>query len=559
MAGNKLSPRQKMINMMYLVLTAMLALNVSSEVLEAFESLRVSLASTANTNGINNNTLAKNIIEAIEKEESGGTTKHTALRQVVTEISGETGQLIDYLDAIRTELEVIGEKNDLTGQIERKDEIIANSRFWLGNNDQANSGHGDGKARELRDRFEKYVGWANGLLKEHKPDAPTFKPLVLDPNADSNIVDPESKVKTWENYTFYETPVIADIARVEKYKGDIRAMETELLNLTKNMLGDYDFTVDSIFAFEAPSAEIVTAGMRYQTKLLVGISSSSVKPEFMGGGITMDPSGNTATMTMTANGGVIPNGASEGIQSYTAMIKVPKADGTFEELPIRGSFRVRRPEIQVRSKELQLLYKDCGNKVEVDAPSLGELYNPDFTRSTGGRVLTSSTSRKAITLVPTARQFKLSVYNKGNGQTIKLDELKYRVVKPPKPRVAMFDASGREYNGISNLNRKQSVTVKLIPDKEFAGALKADARYKAAKVKLMYKAGLGSAKVVKSYSGAKITKGVKVNLNQGPLKNAPPGTKIFIEVEGVQRVNFQGKSVNENMPRTSLVIPGVLK
>jgi len=559
MAGNKLSPRQKMINMMYLVLTAMLALNVSSEVLEAFESLRVSLASTATTNGINNSKLAANIIEAIEKEETGGTDKHSGLRQIVTEITTETGEMVDYLNVLRSELEIIGEKDELTGQIVRKDEIIENSNFWLGNNDQANNGHGEGKARELRERFDQYVSWANGLLKTHKPDAPAFKPLVLEPSQDSTIIDPESKAKTWENYTFYETPVIADIARVEKYKGDITAMETELLNVTKNMLGDYDFTVDSIFAFEAPSAEIVTAGMRYETRLLVGISSSSVKPEFLGGGITMDPSGNTATMAMTANGGVIPNGAREGTQSYSAIIKVPKADGTFQELPVRGSFKVRRPEIQVRSKELQLLYKDCGNKVEVDAPSLGDLYNPDFSRSTGGRVIASKSSRKAITLVPTARQFKLSVYNKGNGQTIKLDELKYRVVKPPKPRIALFDAAKREYNGVSNLNRKQSVTVKLLPDKEFASALKADARYKAATVKLMYKSGLGSAKLVKAYNGKNITRGVKVNLNQGPLKNAPPGTKIFIEVEGVQRVNFQGKSVNENMPRTSLVIPGVLK
>lgn len=562
MAGQKLSPRQKMINMMYLVLTALLALNVSAEVLQAFESLRNSLAHTAIVNGENNTTLARNIVKAIEKEEAGGNDKHSDLRNVVNEITSETSKIVTYLSDISKDLEEIGRKDPATGEIKFKDETQENSSYWLGTDDYANDMHGNGKAREMREELKKYVVWANELMTKNLPDDYDFSEfplLTIEPREDTTIYDPEAKKKTWEHHSFNGTPVIADMAKVEKFKGDIRRIETEMLNLTKSLLGDYIFKVDSIFAFEAPNAQVVTAGMKYETKLLVGVSSSSIKPEFFGSGISMDPGGSTATMSMTANGNVIPNNAQEGIQRYTAMIKVPRADGTFEEMPISGEFKVRKPEVQVRSKELQLLYKDCGNNLVVDVPSLGDLYNPDFSRSTGGKIIKSPNSRKDITVVPSSRQFKLSVYTKTNGQNIKLDNLNYSVVKPPKPRIIMQNAAGTEYNGMADLNRRQTVTVKLVPDADFRAALKKDARYVASKVTLKYKSGLGAAKTIKSYNGRDIQKGIKVNLNQGQLRQAPPGTKIFIEVEGVKRVNFQNKQIDENMPRVTRVIQGIIK
>ena len=69
MAGSSLSPRQKMINMMYLVLTAMLALNVSAEILQAFESLRTSLRETAGAQGSQNELLATDIMNVINAQE----------------------------------------------------------------------------------------------------------------------------------------------------------------------------------------------------------------------------------------------------------------------------------------------------------------------------------------------------------------------------------------------------------------------------------------------------------------------------------------------------------
>ena len=143
---------------------------------------------------------------------------------------------------------------------------------------------------------------------------------------------------------------------------------------------------------------------------------------------------------------------------------------------------MRRPEVVVRSKALQILYKDCGNVVDVDVPSLGENYNPDFSKSTGGAIIKSTTSKREITIVPTARDYTLAVYSNTNGQSVKIENLKYNVVKPNQPRIAMF-TNGQEINGQQGLKKSQTVTVKLIPEPEFARTLPRDARYRAGNIK----------------------------------------------------------------------------
>lgn len=560
MASGKLSARQKMINMMYLVLTAILALNVSSEILEAFETIRSSLETTVGATSQQNNILAEGIVNAIEKEEKNANDKHSHLKPLIAGVTKETRELVQYLDGISDELEVFGKKDPLTGELTRKDEVNENYAYWMGGNDLANERRGKGKALELHNRLDGFVAWANKVTEEGQfSGAEKFQALVIDPADDPEITDPEAKQKPWEYFTFQGKPVIADMAMVEKFKMDVQAVESKLLSYIKDEIKDYAFTVDSIFAFEAPSSEYVTAGMKYDTRLLVGVSSSSIKPEFLGSGITTDASGSTATMSMTANGSVIPDGAMEGIQRYRAMIKVPKADGSMMELPLEGQFKVRKPEVQVRSKALQLLYKDCGNTVIVDVPSLGELYNPDFSNSKGGRVIRNPNNRKEITISPNQRQFKLDVATKTNGQNIKLDRLTYKVIKPPKPQIVLISASGQEYNGMAAINRRQSVKVMLKPDPEFAGTLPRDARYKAKKIKLMAQDGIQAPRVIQEKSGSNIQRGVSFSLNQGSMRSLPPGSKIYFEVEEVSRVNFQNKNISENISRYGLVIPAVIR
>jgi gliding motility-associated protein GldM len=544
MASGNLSVRQRMINMMYLVLTALLALSVSSEILQAFDSLRNSLAQTASFQGTQNASFSEQIMKTLVDKEKSGITKFAYLKAVVEETNQQSNEMVAYLEGLSKSLAGFAEVDPLTNELVKKDELDKNYRFWLGTDDASNGGRGNGEAAKLHQKMDAFVQWANALLAKHDKDRKetAITPLIVEPKDDPSITDVESQNKPWEYVAFHQKPVVADMALVEKLKMDVRSVQTKLLNVVRGLAEITAFTVDSLIAFEAPSAHVVAAGMKYSTVLGVGIAAKNIKPEFMGSGIALNPGGSTATMTMTANGNVIPDGQYEGIQHYTAMIKVPNAKGEIQNIPVKGQFRVRKPEVVVRMKELQLLYKDCANTIVIDVPSLGDQYNPDFSKSTGGRVIRSAQDKREITVVPNQPKFNLEVASNTNGQVVKLDKLTYQVVQPNKPRITL-KVNGNEVNPMNPLNRNMPVTVKLDPDSDFAKSMPRDARYTASKIKLWYKEGMSSAQSIEEVSGANLQRGVEFKLNTQALRSAPPGARVFFEIVGLKRVNFEGKQV----------------
>ncbi len=238
MAGQKLTPRQKMINLMYLVLTALLALNVSAEVLQAFQNLADSLQNTAEQFQKNNKDLADAIKAAVQKEIEQGSRKNEPLLAEVDRVRAKadsvTGKLREYAQALFDES--IAGKDPETGRLKRLDERENNYRFWMGKNDAANGGRGEGKALEMHRLLDSFVDWANRFYAYHAggklPNGGKgFNPLVLDPKDNPYVKEKESKEKTWEYFTFHMTPAVANLAVLYKYVNDVYVIETEILNL----------------------------------------------------------------------------------------------------------------------------------------------------------------------------------------------------------------------------------------------------------------------------------------------------------------------------------------
>jgi gliding motility-associated protein GldM len=559
MASGKLSPRQKMINMMYLVLTALLALNISNEILDSFIKLTDSLEVSSNSFDLKNNDYAEGIQESIENEMKNGDSLHAGLLVVLKEVRQKSSSIQQHLKMLTTDIEQIAEKDPKTGEIKSKDERDKNYRYWMGANDVSNGGHGNGKAAELRTQLDEFTQWASQIYAKYKLDSTTKNPIrpltaVL---SGSQGEHGGSSNDTWEYATFHGTPVVADLAMLEKYQLDVKEIESQLLGLLRQRVDGPVYKINKLMAMEAPTARIVPAGLNFETRLFVGMSSDNINPEFLGSGIKLDQGGKTATMTLPANGSVIPQGKNEGIQHYKATIKVPRSDGKMEELELTGEFIVRKPEVVVRSRALQVLYKDCGNTVSVDVPALGDAYAPDFSRSQGGRIITANSSVRDITIVPNRPEFNLSVYSNTNGQKIKIDDLKYSVKKTPKP-ILTVEVSGRPYDGRSPVKKNQNIVVKLVPDADFKRELPKDARYKVSKVNILYASGLMPPRKVITTTG-NIMEGISINLNQGDLRNCQDGDRIYVEIEDPSRVNFEGQTFAEPMSRYECTLAMTIK
>ena len=564
MSGGNLSPRQKMINMMYLVLTALLALNVSAEILEAFASIRASLGDSAASFSEKNSETKSAIIAKVNEELEQKNKKNEYIKGLAEEVTAKANELKAIINEDVAKLEDLGKKDPVTGEIEMKSETEKNYQHWMGggNKESANGGRGDGAAYKLKEALGAYVAWANGFIAKYdsaKVSGITFRPLAVDPKDDERIPNSSSnKNKPWEYFTFHSKPLIADLAMLEKFKIDVAQVEYDLLSFLKARLGAVTFKIDSLIAVDAPISQVVAAGMEFETKLFVAMSSSEIKPEFSGSGrLTVNPDGNSATMKLMAQGGFAKDQV-EKDQSYFALIKVPRTDGTMQELKVDGKFKVRKPEVVITSASVQNLYWNCGNALNVDVPALGDLYNPKFAASSA-TVLPSTSDKKKVTIIPTGRECILGVSSLTNGQTIKIDDIKYKVIKPPKPEIQLL-VNGKEYNGASPIPSKSNCVVRVKADSDFLSALPKDARYMISNVDLLSQRSLGAPTKVAAYSGGGVdgTKGIPVALGNS-LKGDTPGTKIYFKIDKVYRINFQNNKIEENFADRDLFVGAVIK
>lgn len=560
MASGSLSPRQKMINMMYLVLTALLALNVSAEILQSFQTIADSLRKSSNEFGKENAQLAADIKKTIE-DNAGENKSSKDLKYIpaLDIIKKETAKVINGIEEFRDDLfeDNVGGLADGSStsnkRLKRLDERDKNLTYWLGDNEEANDGHGEGKATDLRNLLEDYIAWATKFEKEWLPKnqkAQGFPPIVQEPKEflpenDPNVGDLRSK--TWEYYTFHGMPAVANLAILEKFKMDIRVIESDLLQMIRSQLNKLTFKLDQITAIEAPESKVVVAGMTYKTRLFVGAFSKEARPQFSGSGSIKNEQDGTATMSLPARASVVPRGKVSGTQTYTASIRVAKADGGDTTMTIKGKFTVVKPSVTVRSVAVNKVYRNCLNKTEIDVPLLSNenLYNPKLTAQ-GGEVKTGKKNKQEVILIPTTGGNKMIVNVKSltNGQLIEIDNLEFGVTDPPRPNVDL-----RPKDNTADANG--TVGIKLYPDKDFVQLYPQDARYVIGSIRVLRRRGLGLAQPVGNIPASAVATSptTSATLNSYGAKR---GDTYAFEVEGIYRVNYQGARYKERFTKAEL-------
>ncbi|MEL7342070.1 MAG: hypothetical protein AAGM67_16430, partial [Bacteroidota bacterium] len=341
MASGKLSPRQKMINMMYLVLLALLAMNVSKEVLDAFDNLKLKLqvsAENAQENAVGfMDGMKAEIREEIENE---GKRTNEGLLDTLDMIGNKTAAIINKINGHMTQMDSIAGRDPETGELEKKDELEKNLQYWMKGADGdelANGGRGGGQAYKLRNDIDQYTKDLVAIYNFNAVDSARINDAELQTRLLQDTLGTDGDPKSWERYTF-DAPVVANMAILEALKLDIYEKQKELLDLLNNRLGVATFKVDKVVPIDAPISAIVPAGLQYETRLYVAMSSSAIKPTFSSsnGAIKTAEDGNSATLTIPASGSVIPKNGKEGIQKYTANIQVPKATGGYDNLAVEG-------------------------------------------------------------------------------------------------------------------------------------------------------------------------------------------------------------------------------
>lgn len=464
MAGYKETPRQKMIGMMYLFYTALLALNVSAEILNAFVIVNDGMERTVKNFGSKNALLYSDFSAQYEMNPSKVKSYWEAAKETKKQSEELIAQLEDVKDQIvgwteysdRKAKNVTYEYKDDNGDtqegtMKRPGEVPLE---WIKNKSNFDSpafvllgikedGTG-GEATKLKKAFKKYK---NSIKKLLRGDTLGLKLGLSTPDA----YNPHANlVQNWEMNTFFHTVLAADVVLLNKYITEVRNIEFEVVKRLYSQISAQDFKFDKITAKVIPDKNIVLSGENYGADIFVAAYSTTDTPN-----VILKPGLDSVNVDLNKADGVIKlDSAQDGVVRYqvktgavgefvyAGIINVKQPDGSFKAYPFRSAYSVIKPTATVSADKMNVVYRGLENPLSVSAPGFTN-ENVSLSASGGGSL--RRTSAGHYLFVPSkggkTKKVSFSVSAKGkDGKTQPLGRFEYRIKNLPSPviRVAGY-------------------------------------------------------------------------------------------------------------------------
>ncbi|HPA70377.1 MAG TPA: hypothetical protein PK596_10355, partial [Bacteroidales bacterium] len=283
MAKGKETPRQKMIGMLYLILTAMLALNVSKEAVEAFRKVDQSLTKTTANYIIKNNlTYAAFDAAAADNPEKAGPWKEKAY-----DVKQRANELYDYIQDLKVEIVTTAEGVDSKAllpdnqidinKIKKIDENNIPSEILIG-------AHQDGKGNDLKAQIEDFREYLIETLEGKDPSAERSILDIL--NTDDPVNLEGTGTEKWVTANFQTLPLIAALTMLSKMQVDIRNAETDALNFLYTQIDAGSFRFNAIVPTVTTNTSYVMQGNEYEARVFVAATDTTQDLEIFVGPYT---------------------------------------------------------------------------------------------------------------------------------------------------------------------------------------------------------------------------------------------------------------------------------
>ncbi len=454
MAGGQETPRQKMIGMMYLVLTALLALQVSNAVLEKFAIIYETLEEFSAEANRKNAEALQGIIKEAGKSPRPDVIRARENAEKLRQLTSKTLAEIDKLKVTM---------KSLSGTQEIDEKLI---------NDHSSKVATMMMSQQEGTNYEKllntYVAELQKLTGLTSKEFPTLAKAPKDIPVFAK--DKDHANKNFITFTFENTPVIAALASVTQVETEILDYETKGLTKLLKDAGGSKVSFDNIVPMVRATQSIVAAGATYEADLFISASSSSFVPEMYKDGqkLTLfdDPTGvKMGKIKFTASGGGYVNGLAK--KSYKTEIKLP--DTTLTQVI---EYMVAEPTIKVTTGNAPTLYLNCGNNVTIEVPSLGTNYNPTFSSSSAE--IRKGAKAGQVTIIPNARKISVAVNNGGTP----IGSVPFEVKLVPEPRFVAYVGNTPVdlRTGIKPAQLRQ-LRIMVEADENFKEEVPKDARY----------------------------------------------------------------------------------
>lgn len=378
MAKGKETPRQKMIGMMYLVLTALLALNVSKEAVDAFAKVEKGLEKTLVNYENKNNEIYKEFDRAAAENEA----KAGEWRRLAYEVKQRANEVYEYVQDLKIEIirKADGEDTDgLRGRrvvidsVKRYDENNVPSEVLIGANH-------DQKAYALRALIEEYRTWIIQDIIQGRNIS--VEESIMETLSTEPGLAPDGTTENWEENTLAELPLIAAVVMLSKIQVDIRNSETDVIMFLNDQITAGDFKFTDIEATVQANSDYVMRGNTYEAEVFIAASDTTKQPEILVGNyretVNADGSksyemvGDYTRLEVNERGRGIyrrtPSGLGE--HTYKGLIKLQAPDGSEVAYPFEESFNVGAPNVIVSPTAMNVLYVGIDNPIDISVPGV---------------------------------------------------------------------------------------------------------------------------------------------------------------------------------------------
>ncbi len=535
MSGGRQTPRDKMIGMMYLVLTALLALQVSNAVLEKFIFIDQALTRMVEESGRNNIKTVAGIEAQVAKRNN--LEGDVVILNLAQEVRAETAKIINNMTDLKDEMvKITGGRDPETGVLIGAKDYDKVGTMMIGP-------QGKGKALKIMlNEYSKFLADKTGESEDVFPllarDAEGYPEFAHNPN---------QKGKNFAQLFFENTPTAAGMATMSFLETEILNYERKALAILADSVGAGEVSFDKIFPLIRAESNIVAAGAKYKAEMFIAASSSSLKPVMYKDGkelklAELDIAGNTikyGQIEFSATPGAY---GPDNMAKKSFKVKIDLEGKIYEDVI---EYYVAKPVIVISSSALSALWQNCGNALSIQVPSLGNNYNPNITASNASVV--KGSGKGMVTIIPKTRG-KVTLTVRSNGSLIGTKTFSVKKIPLPKYEIVIPRSAGSMEDGVKGRSFRQ-VTINANAEPSFASDVPKDARYRVREVEV---------KLIRNGDPEKVQvfKKNKITLTQF-AQLARKGDIYIFKIKKVVRTNFQNKP--ENVPARNEIYKVLVK
>lgn len=399
----KITPRQKMINLMYVVLMAMLALNVSNEVLNGFTLVADKLdLSTQNAMDIN-----QGIYQNFDEQLKANPAKVKMWYDKAMYVRGISDSLFNMAEELKMAIvrQTDGENADIHN-LRKPEDLEAAQQIMLT----------QGRGKELYNQIVIYRGRVTKMVTDKQ------KRRIIESNLNTDVPKEALAMgKNWQQYMFESMPTAAAVTLLTKLQSDVRYAEGEVLHSLVSNIDVKDIRVNEVNAYVVPNSQTIVQGGKFSAQIFMAAVDTTKRPTIYIGGKPINSQKGLYETICNSTGDFTLKGFIEMINGSGEKVR-----REFEQ-----KYTVVAPSATLSADIMNVLYAGYDNPISVSVPGVST--SQISVSMTGGNLIQKGDGHYIARPTNVGGEAVFTVNANHDGRQQEMGKFTYRVRKLPDP------------------------------------------------------------------------------------------------------------------------------